>query len=105
MEPFTRQVIQLIQRIPPGKLMTYGQIASCAGSPRSARQVARMLHTMSTKYSLPWHRVINAEGKISIQNEEHRQLQEELLRNEGVEMKRGKIDLDKFLFDPGHDGH
>lgn len=105
MESFTQQVIRLIQGIPPGKVMTYGQIASCAGNPRSARQVARALHTMTAKYSLPWHRVINGEGRISIQNDGHRQLQKELLESEGVEIIGGKIDLVKFRFDPGQDAN
>ena len=46
--------------------MTYGQIATLAGSPRGARQVVRVLHTLSEKYKLPWHRVINSKGEISI---------------------------------------
>ena len=103
MEPFTQKVIAVIQRIPSGKVMTYGQIAAHAGSPKSARQVARLLHSMSVKYQLPWHRIINAEGKISILDEEHRNTQEELLRFEGVEIKGSKIDLTQFRFDPGQD--
>ncbi|WP_033543085.1 MGMT family protein [Planococcus sp. CAU13] len=104
MEPFTQLVVQAIRRIPPGKVMTYGQIAAHAGSPGAARQVARLLHSMSAKYNLPWHRVINAEGRISIQDEKGRCLQEQLLRDEGVEMKGAKVDLTKFRFDPGQDG-
>ena len=75
MEAFTLRVIQTIQNIPAGKVMTYGQIAAQAGSPRAARQVARLLHSMSAKYDLPWHRVINAAGQISFQDENHRQIQ------------------------------
>lgn len=103
MEAFTRKVIHVIQNIPSGKVMTYGQIAAHAGSPRGARQVARLLHSMSSKYNLPWHRVINAAGKISIQDENHRQIQEALLQGEGVEIKAAKVDLTRYRFDPGQD--
>lgn len=53
MKAFTMKAIQVIQNIPSGKVMTYGQIAAQAGSPRGARQVARLLHSMSAKYELP----------------------------------------------------
>ncbi|WP_422123795.1 MGMT family protein [Planococcus sp. X10-3] len=104
MELFTQRAIQVIQSIPAGKVMTYGQIAALAGSPRGARQVARLLHSMSAKYSLPWHRVINAQGKISFQAEDNRQTQEELLKLEGVVVGgSGKVDLIEYRHDPGHD--
>ena len=70
MESFTERVIQLIQQIPAGNVMTYGQIAKLAGSPRGARQVVRILHSSSGKYQLPWHRVVNAKGEIGFQDEE-----------------------------------
>jgi len=70
--PFTEKVIAIIAAIPEGKVMTYGQIAAAAGSPRAARQVVRILHSMSDKYHLPWHRVVNAQGMIGIQDEEGR---------------------------------
>lgn len=70
MTPFTRKVILIIQSIPEGSVMTYGGIARAAGSPRAARQVVRILHSMSRKYKLPWHRVINAKGMISLTEDE-----------------------------------
>jgi len=104
MEAFTEKAILVIQNIPTGKIMTYGQVAAHAGSPRGARQVARLLHSMSVKYELPWHRVINAQGKISFQDTDNRLSQEELLQNEGVNMdSSGKIDLKHYRHDPGHD--
>ncbi|XKE93861.1 MGMT family protein [Metaplanococcus flavidus] len=101
MEAFTLRVIQTIQNIPAGKVMTYGQIAAQAGSPRAARQVARLLHSMSAKYDLPWHRVINASGQISFQDENHCQTQKELLLGEGVVFTGMNVDLIRFRFDPG----
>lgn len=99
MQPFTQQVIDIIQAIPPGKVMTYGQIASSAGSPRGARQVVRILHTMSDKYDLPWHRVINAKGEIAIPDDESRFLQQILLEEEGIIMNEsGTIDLSIYRY-------
>ncbi|NQX71804.1 MGMT family protein [Paenibacillus alba] len=87
MTPFTQRVIQIIKDIPEGKVMTYGQIARLAGSPRGARQVVRILHAMSTKHRLPWHRVINAQGEIAIQDDEGSHMQSFLLQAEGVTIK------------------
>lgn len=104
MEAFTRKAIAVIQKIPEGKVMTYGQIAAHAGSPRGARQVARLLHSMSAKYELPWHRVINAQGKISFQDRDNHQSQTGLLQDEGVEVSTsGTIDLKRYRHDPGHE--
>lgn len=97
MERFTANVIEIIQHIPEGKVMTYGQIAKLAGSSRGARQVSRILHSMSRKYRLPWHRVINAQGEISIKNEELHHVQKLSLESEGVHLnKHNRIDLDKY---------
>ena len=104
MEAFTQKAIQVIQNIPAGKVMTYGQIAAHAGSPRGARQVARLLHSMSMKYELPWHRVINAQGKISLQETGNPVSQQKLLQDEGVEFgSSGKVDLMQYRHDPGED--
>ncbi|MET3698251.1 MGMT family protein [Bacillus oleivorans] len=101
MQPFTKQVIRIIQNIPPGKVMTYGQIARLAGSPRSARQVVRILHSMSEKHNLPWHRVVNSKGEIGIKEEEFFLVQIMSLESEGVEFsKNNKIDLELYQFTP-----
>jgi len=100
MQPFTQQVIDIIQAIPKGKVMTYGQIAASAGSPRGARQVVRILHTMSDKHDLPWHRVINAKGEIAITEDESRFLQKILLEEEGIKPNEaGRIDLSVHRYD------
>lgn len=79
--------------------MTYGQIARAAGSPRAARQVVRILHTMSKKHRLPWHRVINAKGQIAIKDEATAKEQKWQLEAEGVEVRyKGEIDLDCYQF-------
>ena len=104
MEKFTERVIQVIQQIPPGNVMTYGQIAKLAGSPRGARQVVRILHSSSHKYELPWHRVINAKGEIGIRNEELSFDQKMKLEQEGVQIQNDKIDLVKYRYHPRIDG-
>ncbi|OPH58941.1 DNA methyltransferase [Paenibacillus ferrarius] len=97
MTPFTQRVIQIIKAIPEGKVMTYGQIARLAGSPRGARQVVRILHAMSTKHRLPWHRVINAQGEIAIQDDEGSHMQSFLLQAEGVAIKDQRyISLEQY---------
>ncbi|WP_313639929.1 MGMT family protein [Paenibacillus sp.] len=101
MTPFTEQVIRIIQSIPEGKVMTYGGIARAAGSPRGARQVVRILHSMSRNYKLPWHRVINAKGMISLTEDESSSLQKLYLQEEGIIFdEKGVVDLKQFQFDP-----
>ncbi|MBC7960170.1 MAG: MGMT family protein [Vallitaleaceae bacterium] len=93
---FTQTVIEIIKNIPRGKVMTYGQIARLAGSPRAARQVVFTLTTASRKEDLPWHRVMNKRGKISLTEEGYR-LQKELLMSEGVEFDLyDVVDLERF---------
>ena len=99
MEPFTERVVEIIKCIPEGKVMTYGQIAALAGSPRGARQVVRVLHTLSEKYKLPWHRVINSKGEISIVDYESRNLQKLFLESEGVKVtSNNTINLNEFQY-------
>ncbi len=83
--------------------MTYGQIARLAGSPRGARQVVRILHSMSDKYNLPWHRVINSKGEIGIQNEEAFFYQKSTLQNEGIKFSgESSLKLEKYQYVPEH---
>jgi methylated-DNA-protein-cysteine methyltransferase-like protein len=101
MQPFTERVVEIIKNIPEGKVMTYGQIASVAGSPRAARQVVRVLHSMSKKHRLPWHRVVNAKGQIALQDDESYNEQLLSLEIEGVEIGlNGVIDLEKYQYHP-----
>ncbi|HWO74959.1 MAG TPA: MGMT family protein [Bacillus sp. (in: firmicutes)] len=104
MQPFTEEVIRIIQEIPPGKVMTYGQIARLAGSPRGARQVVRILHSMSDKYKLPWHRVINSKGEIGIKAEDLLLIQMMSLESEGVEISHhNRINLERYQYRPTSD--
>lgn len=86
MQDFTLKIIQVIADIPFGKVATYGQIAAMAGNHRAARQVSRVLHTCTSKYQLPWHRVIGVAGKISIPKDQSGYLrQKKKLESEGIQ--------------------
>ncbi|WP_188454787.1 MGMT family protein [Virgibacillus oceani] len=99
MKPFTANVIDILKQIPKGTVMTYGQVAKMAGSPRGARQVVRVLHTMSRKHRLPWHRVVNRNGQIVLKDDEGAMNQKWLLEDEGVKVSEtGRVDLDVYGF-------
>lgn len=86
----------MMKAVPAGKVATYGQIARLCGNPRGARQVSRILHSCSGKHDLPWHRIVNAQGGISLGGD-GAALQRSLLENEGVRFSReGKIDLNRY---------
>lgn len=91
--PMVDAILAMIRSIPRGKTAAYGQVAALAGQPRGARQVARVLHSLSGAEGLPWHRVINGNGRISLPMEGAGGLQAALLRREGVAVDaRGRVD-------------
>ncbi len=97
---FTERIIMVIKSIPYGKVVTYGQVASMAGNHRGARQVSWVLNSFSEKEGLPWFRVINGKGKISLTGEGFVQ-QKYLLEEEGVFFdEKDRVDLGRFLWDP-----
>ena len=98
---FYRRVIGIIKKIPKGKVATYGQIAEYAGKPRAARQVAYILHSSSEKENLPWHRVVNSKGSISLRRGHGFELQKDLLEKEGITFRDdGSINLEKLQWNP-----
>lgn len=98
MNPFTLAVIDNISKIPKGRISTYGRIAELSGNPRAARQVSRILSTMSDRYKLPWYRVINSQGRISLKPGMGYDEQRRLLEDEGVEFDlQGNVDLKKYI--------
>ena len=99
MTEVTHRIIKLIKSIPSGKVSSYGNIARAAGLPNGARQTVRVLHSMSEKYDLPWHRVIRSDGCIALREGAGRELQVELLRAEGVEVSvEGKVDMSRYAY-------
>jgi len=102
---FYEQVYAVVRRIPCGKVTTYGRVAEMLGRPRAARAVGYALNALKDKQgpayeSVPWQRVINSQGRISIVNREHSaQQQADMLRSERVEVTPDlRIDLDQFLW-------
>ena len=93
----TLGIIRAIKTIPKGKVSSYGAIALAAGLPNGARQVVRVLHSLSEKYDLPWYRVIRSNGSIALKEGEGKELQIQLLRAEGVEVSQdGLVDMGRF---------
>ena len=95
-----QEIYDIVSRIPPGKVATYGQIARLWNRPRNVRQIGYALFRVAPEDNIPWHRVVNAQGKISespvrMGSDE---LQRLLLEEEGVVFKGDQIDLKRFLW-------
>jgi methylated-DNA-protein-cysteine methyltransferase-like protein len=87
----------VVQGIPRGHVLTYGEVARLAGMSRAARRVSQAMRRAPRGMELPWHRVVNSQGKISIPADSPGFLeQKERLEREGVVFIKGKIDLDRF---------
>ncbi|HUP48025.1 MAG TPA: MGMT family protein [Thermoanaerobaculia bacterium] len=89
-------IYDLVRRIPPGRVATYGQLARLARWGRRARHVGWAMH--SAPDGVPWHRVINAKGEISRRaNSDSHELQRLLLEADGVEFDlHGRVDLERY---------
>jgi methylated-DNA-protein-cysteine methyltransferase related protein len=98
---FFKGVYQIVRRIPPGKVLTYGQIATLVGAPHMARQVGWAMHGCPA--GLPWQRVVGAGGKIlinSMSTGEGPLLQRKLLELEGVQFRGKGVDMKIHQFHP-----
>ena len=101
--PFDRRVADVVSRIPPGQLATYGQIADLIGAYGCARQVGWALRRLALPSQVPWHRVVNAQGRISmsLSREGSDWIQRELLLQEGVPVDaEGRLPLRERLWRP-----
>jgi len=93
----TLAIIRAIKAIPKGKVSSYRDLALAAGLPNGARQVVRVLHSLTEKFDLPWYRVIRSNGSIALKEGEGKELQMQLLRAEGVEVSAdGMVDIGQF---------
>ena len=98
---FHERTVDVVRSIPAGQVATYGLVAALAGNPRAARQVIRVLHSSSRKERLPWRRVVNREGRISLRPGHGYEMQKELLTCEGITFdENDRIDLSRFLWHP-----
>lgn len=100
MSDFKTAVISYIKKVPKGRVVSYGQVAAASGHPRAARQVGGILRAVDMpKEKIPWWRVINNQGIISIKGNwtATKELQAKLLEKDGVEIGNDfKIDMGKY---------
>ena len=102
----TLRLIKTIQAIPKGKVSSYRDVALAAGLPNGARQTVRVLHSLSEKFDLPWHRIIRSNGTIALKEGEGRELQVSLLQSEGVDVsEEGRVNMDRFAYFKVSDKH
>ena len=92
------RIWQVVSMIPSGSVATYGEVAQLAGMPRGARRVGLALKIMPADTRVPWHRVINSQGRISLPDGSASQYtQRERLEAEGVVFRANRsIDLRKY---------
>lgn len=91
-------ILSVVATIPYGKVASYGQIAALAGLPKHARLVGKVLSRMDSSSDLPWHRVINAQGEISLSRLDVHGFNEQQARllSEGIAIKNGKINFKDY---------
>jgi methylated-DNA-protein-cysteine methyltransferase related protein len=107
---FYEQVYRVARRIPPGKVTSYGRIAAMLGRPNAARAVGYALQALKDKQNdpayadIPWQRIINGQGRISIVNRDYAAAEQaQRLRAEGVAVSDDlRVDLDQYLWEGLH---
>ena len=101
MTPFREAVYHIVRQIPRGRVVSYGGVAALMGKPRAARGVGQALAALDDETEVPWWRVVNHNGEVSISNLHlSATLQRTLLRSEGVEFDGGgRVDWDRFGWD------
>ena len=100
--PSWQVIYAVVARIPRGRVSTYGRVAELAGLPRRARLVGRALRELPPDSGVPWHRVLNAAGRISPRGDAlgHEDLQAHLLEREGVRPVGSVVPLERYLWQP-----
>jgi methylated-DNA-protein-cysteine methyltransferase-like protein len=92
-----KRIHALVRRVPPGRVVTYGQVATLVGAPRAARAVGQAMRVCPAR--VPWHRVVNGRGSISRRGDGGgggALSQRLLLEGEGIRFGRGRIDLRRY---------
>lgn len=90
-------VLQVVSAIPSGRVATYGQVAALAGMPQQSRLVGRILALLPAGTRLPWHRVINSQGRISNPDAAR---QQDRLESEGIALVNGRVSLKHYQWIP-----
>jgi methylated-DNA-protein-cysteine methyltransferase related protein len=93
----------MVRRVPRGRVATYGQIARLAGLGKQARQVGYALHALPSTSTVPWHRIINAQGAVSLRADGDPAITQRIrLESEGVAFDmRGRVSLSRYGWQPG----
>jgi methylated-DNA-protein-cysteine methyltransferase related protein len=96
------RIYAVVRRIPRGRVATYGQIAELAGLPGHARQVGYALHALPERSVVPWHRVLNARGTLSLRRDSDGDIAQRLrLEREGVRFDAGgRVALERLRWRP-----
>ncbi len=94
---FKEEVLDLVSKIPKGKVSTYKKIGQALGKPKSYRAVGNALNKNPKPVEIPCHRVVKSNGKIG-GYAEGLEKKRKLLKKEGIEIENDKIDLEKYLF-------
>jgi methylated-DNA-protein-cysteine methyltransferase-like protein len=104
--PFHEAVWAMVRRIPRGRATSYGAVAAYLGSPRAARGVGYALAALPAETDVPWWRVVNHAGEVSIKGAPGLPaLQRRLLKQEGIRFDaRGRVDFERFGWDGPTDG-
>ncbi|NOR36159.1 MAG: cysteine methyltransferase [Woeseiaceae bacterium] len=98
------RIWETIAEIPKGCVASYGQIADIAGIPRGARQVGYALRHLPDGHGVPWHRVLQASGKIALEKGSRAyKEQSKRLMMEDVAVMAGKVDMKKYRWQPDLD--
>ena len=99
---FFEKVYAVVRGIPKGRVMSYGQVALFLDMPRGAREVGWALSMIKDSDMVPWWRVVNGEGRVSIKGKYSADEQRELLKEEGVQFSKDfTFDIEKYRFIPG----
>ena len=97
----TKKIYEAVQKIPRGRVATYGQIAAMAGQPKMSRAVGNALHKNPDPDGIPCYRIVNAQGRLAdafVFGGVH--VQQQLLEADGIEVKDGKVDLGRYQYKP-----
>nr|WP_086940704.1 MGMT family protein [Thaumasiovibrio occultus] len=90
MNEFAQQIYAILQQTPYGRVVTYGDIAKLAGYPGYARHVGKVLASLPSETQLPWYRVINSQGKISLTAGDAER-QKNALTMEGIHFEENRV--------------
>jgi methylated-DNA-protein-cysteine methyltransferase-like protein len=101
---FFRRVYAFVRKVPPGRVVTYGQVALLLGVPHGARAVGWALRGLDPRQEarVPWHRVVGQGGRISLREGPGGLLQRRRLRAEGVRFVQGRVDMTRHSLHGGH---